>query len=96
MLTKIYVPRILCNHSGRGFRGNASQLLPCKSISTASGFPGIPVRNGRKNAGAVLSGVSGKGMRNDTIAKVNFTHFCAAVVFSKVIFSARLKMETGA
>ena len=42
-----YLPRVLCDDSGRGFRGNR-ELLPCKSTATAGGFLGIPVRNGRK------------------------------------------------
>ena len=41
------MPRVPCDHSGRGFRG-IRQLLPCKSVATAGGFPGIPVRNSRK------------------------------------------------
>ena len=36
-----------------GFRGS-SQLLPCKSIATPVGFPGINVRNGCKERGINL------------------------------------------
>ena len=36
--------RALCYHFGRGFRG-IRQLLTCKSIATAGGFPGMVAKN---------------------------------------------------
>ena len=39
--------RVLGYHSGRGFH-RIRQPLSCISIATSGGFPGIPVRNGRK------------------------------------------------
>ena len=64
--------RLLCNHSGRGSRGNR-QLLPCKSTATAGGFPGIPVRNGCKERGVSVTGNANghqagtNGATNETI-----------------------------
>ena len=45
-------PCVLCDHSGREFRG-IRQLLLLIYMATAGGFPGIPVRNGRKERGVM-------------------------------------------
>ena len=46
--------RVLCGHSGRRFR-QIRQLLPLIYMATAGGFPGIPIRNGRKERGVYLT-----------------------------------------
>ena len=60
-----YFPRVPCYHCGYGFR----QLLPCKLIATAGGFPGIPVRNDRKERRASLAKQSATELANIYIAK---------------------------